>query len=142
MSKAKEIMHWGAECVTASDTLETAARMMRDGQVGSLPICGPDNRLQGIITDRDIVVKCLAEGHDPKTITAGDLAQGKLVWVDADADDNDVLRLMEEHQIRRLPVTEEHQLVGMISEADLATHLPEAKIAEYAYQVYSAPPSL
>ena len=61
MSKAKDIMHWGAECVAASDTLETAARMMRDGHVGSLPICGPDNRLQGIITDRDIVVKCLAE---------------------------------------------------------------------------------
>src|SRR5262249_28580216 len=110
MSKAKEIMHWGAECVAASDTLETAARMMRDGDVGSLPICGPDNRLQGIITDRDIVVKCLAEGRDPKTTTAGDLAQGKPVWVDADADDSEVLRLMEEHQIRRLPVIEERRL--------------------------------
>jgi CBS domain-containing protein len=142
MSKAREIMHWGAECVAASDTLEMAARMMRDGHVGSLPICGPDNRLQGIITDRDIVVKGLAEGRDPKTTTAGDLAQGKPVWVDANADDNDVLRLMEEHHIRRLPVIEEHQLVGMISEADLATHLPEAKIAEFAYRVYSAPPSL
>ena len=123
MSKAKEIMHWGAEYVAASDTLEMAARMMRDGHVGSLPICGPDNRLQGIITDRDIVVKCLAEGRDPKTTLAGDLAQGKPVWVAADADDSDVLRLMEEHQIRRLPVIEEHWLVGMISEADLATHL-------------------
>ena len=132
----------GAECVAASDTLEKAARMMRDGHVGSLPICGPDNRLQGIITDRDTVVKCLAEGRDPKTTTAGDLAQGKPVWVDADADDSDVLRLMEEHQIRRLPVIEERRLVGMISEADLATHLPEAKIAEFAYRVYSAPPSL
>jgi CBS domain-containing protein len=140
MSKAKEIMHWGAECVAASDTLETAARMMRDGHVDSLPICGPDNRLQGIITDRDIVVKCLAEGHDPKTTTAGDLAQGKPVW--ADADDSEVLRLMEEHHIRRLPVNEEHRLVGMICKADLATHLPQAKIAEFAYRVYSAPPSL
>jgi CBS domain len=89
----------------------------RDGHVGSLPICGPDNRLQGIITDRDIVVKCLAEGRDPKTTTAGDLAQGKPVRVDADADADasDVLRLMEEHQIRRLPVIEERRLVGMIS---------------------------
>jgi len=142
MSKAKEIMHRGAECVAASDTLDTAARMMRDRHVGALPICGPDNRLQGIITDRDIVVKCLAEGRDPKTTTAGDLAQGKPVWVDANADDGDVLRLMEEHHIRRLPVIEEHQLVGMISEADLATHLPEEKIAEFASRVYSAPPSL
>jgi CBS domain-containing protein len=82
--------------------------------------------------------------RDPKTTTAGDLAQGKPVWVDADADadDSGVLRLMEEHQIRRLPVIEERRLVGMISEADLATHLPGAKIAEFAYRVYSAPPSL
>ncbi len=139
MSKAKEIMHRGAECVAASDTLETAARMMRDNHVGALPICGPDNRLQGIITDRDIVVKCLAEGRDPKTTTAGDLAQGKPVWVDANADDGE---LMEEHHIRRLPVIEEHQLIGMTSEADLATHLPEAKVAEFVGRVYSAPPSL
>jgi CBS domain-containing protein len=142
MSKAKEIMHRGAECVAASDTLETAARMMRDRHVGALPICGPDDRLQGIITDRDIVLKCVAEGRDPKTTTAGALAQGKPVWVDANADESDVLRLMEEHHIRRLPVIEEHQLIGMISEADLATHLPEAKVAEFAGRIYSAPPSM
>ena len=142
MSKAKEIMHRGAECVAASETLETAARMMRDSHVGSLPICGLDNRLQGIITDRDIVVKCLAEGRDPKKTTAGDLAQGKPVWVDANADDGDVLRLMEEHHIRRLPVIEEQQIIGMISEADLATQLPAAKVAEFAGRIYSAPPSL
>lgn len=142
MSKAKEIMHRGAECVAASDTLETAARMMRDHKVGALPICGPDFRLQGIITDRDIVVKCLAEGRDPKTTTASDLAQGKPICVDANAEDGDVLRLMEEHHIRRLPVIEEHELVGMISEADLATHLPEAKIAEFTSRIYSAAPSM
>jgi CBS domain-containing protein len=142
MSKAKEIMHRGAECIAASDTLEAAARMMRDRHVGALPICGGDYRLQGIITDRDIVVKCLAEGRDPKTTTAGDLAQGKPVWVDANAEDGDVLRLMEEHHIRRLPVIEEHELVGMISEADLATHLPEAEVAEFTSRVYSAPPVL
>jgi len=142
MSKAKEIMHRGAECVAASDTLETAARMMRDRQVGALPICGPDYRLQGIITDRDIVVRCLAGGRDPKTTTAGDLARGKPVWVDANAEEGEVLRLMEEHHIRRLPVIEAHELVGMISEADLATHLPEAKIAEFASRIYSAAPSL
>src|SRR5260370_28643982 len=79
MSKAKEIMHRGAECVAASDTLETAARMMRYNHVGALPIFRPDNRLQGIITDRDIVVTSLAERRHPKTTTAGDLAQGKPV---------------------------------------------------------------
>ena len=142
MSKAKEIMHRGAECVAASETLETAARMMRDNHVGSLPICGLDNRLQGIITDRDIVVKCVAEGRDPKKTTAGDLAQGTPVWVDANADEADVLRLMEEHLVRRLPVIEEHQIIGMISEADVATQLTEAKVAEFAGRIYSAPPSM
>src|ERR1700749_181410 len=115
---------------------ETAARMMRDNHIGSLPVCGLDNRLQGIITDRDIVVKCLAEGRDPKKTTAGDLAQGKPVWGDANANDGDVLRLMEDHHIRRLPVIEEQQIIGMISEADLATHLPAAKVAEFAGRIY------
>jgi CBS domain-containing protein len=142
MSKAKEIMHRGAECVSASESLETAARMMRDNHVGSLPICGPDNRLQGIITDRDIVLKCIAEGRDPKKTTAGELAQGKPVWVDANADEGEVLRLMEEHLIRRLPVIEERQIIGMISEADVATQLTEARVAEFAGRIYSAPPSL
>ena len=142
MSKAKEIMHRGAECVSANETLETAARMMRDNHVGSLPICGLDDRLQGIITDRDIVVKCVAEGRDPKKTTAGDLAQGKPVWVDANADEGEVLRLMEEHLIRRLPVIEERQIIGMISEADVATQLTEAKVAEFAGRIYSAPPGL
>ena len=142
MTTAKDVMHMGAECVTEDETLAEASARMRDLNVGALPICGPDDRLHGIITDRDIVVKCLAEGRDPKTTTAGDLAQGKPVWVDANAEDGDVLRLMEEHHIRRLPVIEEHQLIGMISEADLATHLPEAKIAEFVSRVCSAPPSL
>src|ERR1700692_350112 len=97
MSKAKEIMHRGAECVAASDTLETAARTMRDRHVGALPICGLDYRLQGIITDRDIVVKCLAEGRDPKTTTAGDLAQGKPVWADANAEEGALLRVLRGH---------------------------------------------
>jgi CBS domain-containing protein len=141
MSKAKEIMHRGAECVAASGTLETAARMMRDNHIGSLPVCGLDSRLQGIITDRDIVVKCLAEGRDPKETTAGDLAQGKPVWAGANAGDGDVLRLMEEHHIRRLPVIGEQQIIGMISEADLAARLPAAKVAEFAGRIYSAPPS-
>ena len=141
MSKAKDIMHWGAECVAASDTLETAARMMRDGHVGSLPICGPDNRLQGIITDRDIVVRCVAEGFDPMTMTAREMAQGTPIWVDADEDADEVLRVMTESGIRRVPVLEDHQLVGIISEADLAVHLDETQVAQFANDLYGAPPN-
>jgi CBS domain-containing protein len=139
MSKARDIMHPGVECIDESETLDVAARKMRDLNVGSLPICGTDDRLHGIITDRDIVVKCLAEGRDPKTTRASDLAAGTPVWVDGDADEDEVLRCMEESHIRRLPVIENHRLVGMISEADVARRLPDDKIAHFVETVYAAP---
>lgn len=141
MVTARDLMHRGAQCVREGDTLAAAARMMRDLQVGALPVCGEDNRLRGIITDRDLVIHCIAEGRDPATMTARELAQGPLVWVDADADADEVLRTMEEHRIRRVPVIEHHDLVGMISEADVATHLPEAKVAEFVGRIAAAPPT-
>jgi len=124
-------MHTGAECIGEHETLQYAAERMRDLDVGALPICGDDDRLHGIITDRDIVIKCIAQGGDPKTMTAGDLAQGRPFTVDAQADVTEVLHTMEDHRVRRVPVIESHRLVGMISEADLARHLPERAIGEF-----------
>ncbi|WP_371494666.1 CBS domain-containing protein [Kitasatospora sp. NBC_00374] len=138
MRTAREIMHAGATCVQESETLEAAARRMRELDVGALPICGADDRLHGIITDRDIVVKGLAEGMDPRTTTAGELARGKPITVDVDADQNEVLRIMEEHRIRRLPVIEAHRLVGMISEADIARHLDRHEVGEFVEAVCAA----
>ncbi len=135
MASAKEIMHAGVTCVQESETLEAAARRMRDLNVGFLPICGTDDRLHGIITDRDIVLKCIAEGHDPRGMTAGELAQGTPVFVSADADVRHVLEVMEDHRIRRLPVIENHRLVGVISEADLARHLSEAQVGHFVEAV-------
>src|SRR5690606_36183132 len=100
-----------------------------------------DDRLQGILTDRDIVVRCIAQGGDRTAVTAGELARGTPIWVDADAEHEDVLQLMQEHKIRRLPVIEDSRLVGIISEADVATHLPEEEYAAFAREVYSAPPN-
>lgn len=133
---AREIMHAGAECIGEDQTLSQAAQMMRDMGVGALPICGNDDRLKGIITDRDIVIRCVAEGRDPATVRAGELASG-LVWIDANASVEDALQTMERHQIRRLPVLDEHRIVGMISEADLARRLPEHKLAEFVERVYA-----
>jgi CBS domain-containing protein len=124
-------MHAGATCIGEHETLSAAAQHMRDLGVGALPICGDDDRLHGMITDRDIVIKCLAAGRDPNTVTAGELAQGATYHVDADAGIEDMLTVMEEHQVRRLPVIDNHQLVGMVSEADIARHLPEHAIAEF-----------
>lgn len=142
MTTARNMMHKGVECVPEHETLDRAAQLMREHHVGSLPVCGADNRLKGIITDRDIVVKCVATGHDPAKMTAAQLARGTPVWVSADADEDEVLRLMRQFLIRRLPVLDNHQLVGMISEADLATHLTDAKIAEFCKTLYSAPAGL
>ncbi|HZG06481.1 MAG TPA: CBS domain-containing protein [Streptomyces sp.] len=136
MTSARDIMHAGTECVGEHETLEAAARRMRDLDVGALPVCGDDDRLHGIVTDRDIVVKCLAVGGDPKRTTAGDLAQGRPVTVPADADVRKVLETMKEHQVRRVPIIDENKrLVGMISEADLARNLPEKEVGRFVEAV-------
>ncbi len=138
MTTARDIMHTGAKCIGEHDSLHKAAQRMRDLDVGAQPICGDDDRLHGIITDRDNVTKSVAAGSDPATVTAGDLAQGKPVTVDAAADVSEVLAVMEEHRIRRLPVIESHRLVGMISEADLARHLPDQAVAEFVESICAA----
>ncbi|WP_238015353.1 CBS domain-containing protein [Dactylosporangium sp. AC04546] len=135
--QARDIMHPGAECVDEDETVASAARKMRDLGVGSLPICGVDDRLHGIITDRDIVVRCIAEGQEPGKVKVRDLTRGELVWVDADAGVNEVLHRMEDHQVKRLPVIENHRLVGMISESDLARSLDERRLAEFVGKVYT-----
>jgi CBS domain-containing protein len=134
--QARDIMHPGAECIDEHESLATAAQKMRDLGVGSLPICGADDRLHGILTDRDIVVRCIAEGRDPARTKASDLAQGTLFWVDATASIDEALRQMEDHQVKRLPVIENHRLVGLISEADLARNLSERRLAEFVEKVY------
>ncbi|GAA1262882.1 hypoxic response protein Hrp1 [Sphaerisporangium rubeum] len=134
---AKDVMHQGAQCIGEHDSLRTAAQMMRDLGVGALPICGEDDRLKGIITDRDIVVKCCAEDGDLDRTTAGQLAEGGLVWVEAGTRVEEALDVMARHQIKRIPVIDHHRLVGMISEADLARELPDEELAEFVHRVYA-----
>ncbi|MEU5277471.1 CBS domain-containing protein [Streptomyces asoensis] len=137
MTTAADIMHRGAQWIPAHETLDRAAQLMRELNVGALPISDENERLCGILTDRDIVVGCVAVGHDPARVTAGEMAQGTPRWIDAGADVGQVLREMQDHRIRRLPVIENKRLVGMISEADLARHLPEEQLATWAESVYS-----
>ncbi|KIF02538.1 CBS domain-containing protein [Streptomyces sp. RSD-27] len=137
--RARDIMTEGVQCVREEQSLLDAARMMRDLNVGCLPICGDDQRLQGLITDRDIVIKCCAEGRDPASMKAGELA-GTLHWVDAAGNAQEAVDIMEVHQIKRLPVidvADGHRLIGMITEANLAKNLSDAEIAEFAVRVYA-----
>ncbi|TCO43669.1 CBS domain protein [Kribbella antiqua] len=130
MKKARDLMTAGATCVNENETLVDAARKMRDLDVGALPICGEDNRLHGMLTDRDIVIRCIAEGGDPATATARQFEQGKPVTIGADDSVDEALKMMTEHQIRRLPVIDGHQLVGMLSQADVAREMSGKKTGE------------
>ncbi|EMQ99899.1 CBS domain-containing protein [Paeniglutamicibacter gangotriensis] len=130
MATAREIMTGSAECIGEKETLEEAARKMLQLDVGSLPICGEDNRLKGIISDRDIVTKCLAQGGDPRSTLAGELGEGKPVTIGADDSIEDAIETMSRHQVRRLPVIDGHELVGMLSQADIAKNYPQDRVGE------------
>ena len=139
MATARDIMTGGVECIGENETLAEAARKMRDLDVGSLPICGEDNRLKGMLTDRDIVVKCIAQGGDPTSARAGDYAEGKPVTVGADDPVEQILRTMTQYKVRRLPVIDGHDLIGIVSQADLAKNVDEEKVGDLVEAISAAP---
>jgi CBS domain-containing protein len=139
MTTARDIMTGSAECVSTTETLVDAARKMRDLDVGALPICGESNRLEGMLTDRDIVVRCIADGGDPSSVKVSELAEGKPVTIGADDSVEETLRTMKDHGVRRLPVIDGHDLVGIVSQADVAKNLPEDKIGDLVEAISSAP---
>lgn len=141
MSTAREIMTGGVECASVNDTLADAARKMRDLHVGSLPICGDDNRLAGMLTDRDIVVRCIAEGGDPTSTKVSDFAGDKPVTIGADDSIEETLRTMRDHDVRRLPVIDGHDLVGIVSQADVARNLPDDMTGDLVEAISSGPPN-
>jgi CBS domain-containing protein len=138
MSTARDIMSGSPECASVQDTLADAARKMRELSVGFLPICGDDERLAGVVTDRDIVLR-VADGADPREVRVADLAEGKPVTIGADDSVEEVLSTMTEHGVRRLPVIDGHQLVGVVSQADVARHLPDDRVGDLVEAISSAP---
>jgi CBS domain-containing protein len=130
MTTAREIMTADVTCVGEKETLRDAAAKMAQLDVGSLPICGDDERLKGMLTDRDIVVKALAKGRDASEVTAGEFAQGKPITIGADDDAEEILRTMSQHQVRRLPVIDGHRLVGIVALADVARALPDRPVGD------------
>ena len=136
---ARDVMTGGAECIGENETLVEAARKLKELDVGALPICGEDDRLKGMLTDRDIVIKALAIDKDPGSTRAGDLAEGKPVTIGADDSIDEALRTMTEHKVRRLPVVDGHDCVGIISQADIATHIDEEKVGDLVEAISAAP---
>ena len=130
MTTARDIMTADVTCVGEDETLTAAAHKMAQLGVGSLPICGSDERLKGMLTDRDIVIKSLARDQDPGQVTAGQFAEGKPVTIGADDDVDEVLSTMATHKVRRLPVIDGHRLVGFVALADVARALPDRPVGD------------
>jgi len=122
MKTARDIMTTPAETLAPTATLTEAAQQLRDLNVGSLPILDGDHLL-GVVTDRDIVVRGIAEGLDPSSATVAEVATGAVVTVDVDDDAEKVARIMGERQVRRVPVLDGERLVGVIAQADVARDL-------------------
>jgi CBS domain-containing protein len=137
----RDVMHEGCECIGESQSVLDAAKRMEQLDIGAMPICGQDDRLKGMITDRDIVVKVLAHDRDPATTLAGDLAQDRLTCARVDMPIDRALSLMQEHKVRRLPVIDENKrLCGMITEADIARHMPQEKTGAMVGAIAAAQP--
>ena len=121
--------------IDADKPVEYAAKMMKDEDVGLAPIV-EGNRLVGTLTDRDIAIRVVAEGRDPKSTTVREVASSDLVTVDPQQDLDEALRLMAQHQVRRLPVVEEDgRLVGIVAQADVARHGDDRETGQVVEQI-------
>lgn len=130
MTTAREIMTADPRSVDAIETVLDAAKRMAGLSVGALPICGEDNQVKGMRTDRDIIVKVLAAGKDARAVRAGELAQGDAVTIGVDEEATEILRTMSRHQVRRLPVIDGNDLLGVVAQADVARTLSDPDVGD------------
>ena len=137
MSKlAKEIMTPAPQCCSADTTLNDVANLMVEADCGEIPITDGSNRLIGVITDRDIVCRVVAKGKDPSSVTASECMTQPVVCVNEDTPIEDVLSVMEENQIRRVPVVDASGCCcGIISQADIALSATDNKVGEMVREV-------
>jgi CBS domain-containing protein len=131
----REVMTSKLCSIDTDKTVAYAAKMMRDEDVGIAPIVEGD-RLVGVLTDRDVAVRVVAEGRDPEQVKVTEVASRDLVTLDPQQDLDEALRLMARHQVRRLPVVEEDgRLVGVVAQADVAEEADEARTGEVVEQI-------
>jgi CBS domain-containing protein len=139
-TKVREVMTTRPRSVTPQTPLSEVAKLMEADDVGAIPVVEGD-RLVGIVTDRDIVVRAIAKEKDPRGMPAGEVSSRELVTVDPDDDLSDALKLMAQYQVRRLAVIEEDdRLVGVVSQADVAVHAKEKDAGEVLEEI-SRPPT-
>jgi CBS domain-containing protein len=128
-NSVRDAMTEDPRSIGKSVSVVEAARLMREQDIGSLPITD-DEKLVGMITDRDITTRVVAEAADPNMTTVDDVYSRDLISVEPDKDLEEALRLMARHQVRRLPVVENGRLVGIVAQADIALSENETKTGE------------
>lgn len=127
--KIREVMTSPVIRIGADETVEVAARTLAHYNIGALPVCGSDGRLRGLVTDRDLVTRCIAAGRNPGSTKVSQIMSGSVVGIPPDLNTEDAAEIMGRRQIRRLPVLENEKLCGMVSLGDLTRAEADAGLA-------------
>ena len=134
MTQVREVMTSNPTSCSSQDSVADAARAMAQEDVGPIPVVEGE-RLVGLLTDRDIVVRVVAEGRDPQSTTVGEVASSDLATVTPDEDLDRALQLLAERRVRRLPVVEGERLVGIIAQADVARQGDDSSTGRVVEQI-------
>lgn len=137
--KLKDIMTDDVASVSLDTSVLDAAQIMRDKNIGSIPICTNDMNVEGIVTDRDIVLRVVCEEKNPRRITCGEIMTDDLIIGKTDMDIEAALELMGDVQVRRLPVVDNNKLVGFVALGDMAVNNHFDSAAEEALSEISTP---
>ena len=137
---ARDIMSSNPRIMKVDDKVIDIARCLADEDIGAVVICNDDERLQGMITDRDLAVEVLAQGRDPQGVTAGELLDGsEVVTIGADDPIDLAIDTMKQHAVRRLPVIDGDRVIGMVSQADIARSGDETQVGRLVEVISEAP---
>lgn len=137
---ARDIMTSSPHIMKVDDTAGDIARVLADEGIGAVVICNDENRLQGVVTDRDLTVEVIAKGRDPKTTKAGELLDGnEVVTIGADDSVDEAITTMKAHAVRRLPVIDGTEVVGMVSQADIAKAADRDLVGKLVEAISEAP---
>jgi len=138
-TKVREVMTDRPRCVTPETLISEVAQLMESEDIGSLPVLEGD-QLAGVVTDRDIVVRAVAKGKDPRGMPVREIASREVVTVYAEDDLSNALKRMAAEQVRRLPVVDEdNRLVGILSQADVALEVKEKAVGEMVEEISKSP---
>lgn len=139
MTKIRDIMSTEPKYCSTSDSVRDVAKLFASDDIGAVVICNDDKRLQGVVTDRDLAVEVIAAGKDPDSVTAGDLVNGReVVTIGADDSIDEAIKTMKDHAVRRLPVIDGTELVGFLSQADIALNADDKQAGDLVEAISGA----